>query len=48
MHRVAWLVVPLLLAGCGGGKPAGTLSVACTGDIQLLGATSIDHGLATL
>jgi hypothetical protein len=42
MHRVAWLVIPLLLAGCGGGKKAGTLSVVCTGEIQLLGATSID------
>jgi hypothetical protein len=42
MRRLAWLVIPLLLAGCGGGKPSVTLSVVCTGGVQVVGATSID------
>jgi hypothetical protein len=41
MHRLAWLAI-LLLAGCGGGKSGPTLSVSCTGGVQLVGATSID------
>ena len=55
MQRLAWLAIPLLLAGCGGGGKSGpTLSVVCPGGIQLLGATSIDvpgdlvNGRATL
>ena len=42
MHRLAWLAIPLSLAGCGGGKSSATLTVSCTGGIQLVGATSID------
>jgi hypothetical protein len=44
MHRLAWLLIPLLLAACGGGKSTPTLSVVCSGpgSSQLNGATSID------
>jgi hypothetical protein len=44
MHlwRLGWLVLPLVLAGCGGDKPATTLSVTCGGSNVLAGATSID------
>ena len=42
MRRLAWLGIPLLLAGCGGSKPAATLTVTCTGGVQLVGATSLD------
>lgn len=42
MHRLVWLVVPLLLAACGGGKSESTLSVICDGGTQLFGAASID------
>ena len=36
------LFLPVVLAGCGGDKPAATLSVTCGGDIVLAGARSID------
>jgi hypothetical protein len=42
MRRLAWLLIPLLLAGCGGAKSAGTLSVTCDGGTQLFGASSVD------
>jgi hypothetical protein len=42
MHRLLCLAIPLLLAGCGGSKSAATLTVTCTGGIQLVGATSLD------
>lgn len=42
MRRLAWLVIPLSLAACGGGKSVPTLSVTCDGGTQLYGATSID------
>lgn len=42
MPRLLWLAIPLLLAGCGGSKSAPTLTVTCTGGIQLVGATSLD------
>jgi hypothetical protein len=42
MRRLAWLVIPLTLAGCGGSKPSATLSIVCTGGVQVIGATSID------
>jgi hypothetical protein len=42
MHRLAWLLVPLSLAACGGKAPVATLSVTCDGGVQLFGAASID------
>jgi hypothetical protein len=44
MHRLAWLVIPLFLAACGGTKSTQTLNVVCSGPggVQLVGATSID------
>jgi hypothetical protein len=42
MHRLAWLLIPLSLAGCGGKSPTPTLAVICSGGAQLFGATSID------
>ena len=40
-HLVCMALV-LSLAGCGGGKSAGSLSITCTGGTQLVGAASID------
>jgi hypothetical protein len=42
-HLVS-MTLALSLAGCGGGKSSGTLSVTCTGGggAQLVGAASID------
>jgi hypothetical protein len=37
-----WLCLPVVLAGCGGDKPAATLSVTCNGSAALAGARSID------
>ena len=42
MRRLAWLVIPLSLAACGGGKSATPLSVTCSGGTELYGAASID------
>jgi hypothetical protein len=44
MHRLAWLVIPLLLAACGGSKSTSTLTVTCSGagGVQLVGAASVD------
>jgi hypothetical protein len=44
MHRLIWLLLPLSLSACGGGKSAMTLTVTCSGvgGPQLIGATSID------
>jgi hypothetical protein len=42
MRRLAWLALPLLLAGCGGSKSVPTLSVVCSGGVSLVGATRID------
>lgn len=42
MHRLAWLLIPLSLAACGGKAPVPTLSATCDGGVQLVGATSID------
>jgi hypothetical protein len=42
MHRLLWIAIPLALAGCGGSKSVPTLTVTCTGGVQLVGATSVD------
>jgi hypothetical protein len=42
MHRLAWLLILLPLAACGGKAPVTTLSVTCDGGVQLYGAASID------
>ncbi len=41
MRHVAWLMLTLL-AGCGGGSSSATLSVACDGGTQLVGAASVE------
>jgi hypothetical protein len=40
--RLAWLVLPIALVGCGGDKPKATLAVTCHGSVTLAGARSID------
>ena len=40
-HLLCMLLV-LSLAGCGGGKSSGSLSITCAGGTQLVGAASID------
>ena len=42
MRRFAWLAIPLLVAGCGGGKPSNAVSVSCPNGVQLNGAASVD------
>ena len=42
MRRLAWLLLPLSLAACGGSKLAGGLSVTCDGGTELYGVSSID------
>ena len=42
MHRLFWLVLLLLVAGCGGENSSSTLSISCAGGIKLVGAASID------
>lgn len=42
MRRLIWLILALSLSACGGDKPSTTLSVTCTGGVQLVGATSVD------
>ncbi len=42
MQRLAWLLIPLSLAACGGSKSSTTLSVKCDGGTELFGAASID------
>jgi hypothetical protein len=39
---VVCMILLLSLAGCGGGKSAGSLSITCAGGTQLVGAASID------
>jgi hypothetical protein len=41
-RQLGWLFVPIVLVGCGGDKPAATLSITCGGSAALVGATSID------
>ena len=47
MRHVAWLLLPMLLAGCGGGSSPTTLSVVCGGGTKLVGAASVE-GLGDL
>jgi hypothetical protein len=42
VRHFVYMALILSLAGCGGGKPAGSLSITCTGGTQLVGAASID------
>jgi hypothetical protein len=42
VRRLVCMTLVLSLAGCGGGKSAGSLSITCTGGTQLVGAVSID------
>jgi hypothetical protein len=42
VRHLVWLTFVLSLAGCGGAKSPGTLSVTCAGGTQLVGAASID------
>jgi hypothetical protein len=43
LWQVGWLLLPLVLVGCGGDdKPAATLSVTCGGNVALVGTRSID------
>ena len=42
LRHLVWLCLPVVLAGCGGDKPATTLSVTCGGSTALAGARSID------
>jgi hypothetical protein len=43
MRRAIWMVLAVPLAGCGGGsKSSATISVTCTGGMQLVGAESVD------
>ena len=54
MRHLVWMTLVLSLAGCGGGKPATTLSVTCARGTQLVGAASVDvlgdlaNGLPTM
>jgi hypothetical protein len=42
VRYLVWIGLVLSLAGCGGGKSVGSLSITCTGGTQLVGAASID------
>ena len=42
MRRAAVLLVALALAGCGGSKSAGTLTVTCSDGTEVIGASSVD------
>ena len=42
MRHVAWLLLPTLLAGCGGGSAPTTLSVVCGGGTKLIGASAVE------
>ena len=42
MRHVVWLLLPTLLAGCGGGSSPATLSVVCGGGTKLVGAASVE------
>jgi hypothetical protein len=40
--HLIWLCLPVAVAGCGGDKPAATISVSCGGTVALAGARSVD------
>ena len=40
--RFGWLMLPIILVGCGGNKSAATLTVTCSGNDALIGARSVD------
>ena len=40
--QIGWLALPMILTGCGGDKPAATLTVTCRGSVALVGARSVD------
>jgi hypothetical protein len=42
VRHLACTALVLSLAGCGGGKSSGSLSITCAGGTQLVGAASID------
>ena len=42
LRYLVWLSLPVFLAGCGGDKPASTVSVSCGGTVALAGARSVD------
>ena len=42
MRWLAWLLIPLCLAACGGSKSAGNITVTCGGNIALSGVPSVD------
>jgi hypothetical protein len=42
LWHLACLCLPVILTGCGGDKPAATISVSCGGSTALAGARSID------
>ena len=42
LWHLAWLCLPVVLTGCGGDKPAATISVTCGRGTALVGASSID------
>ncbi len=42
MRRLAWLLLPLALCGCGGSKSPTSLAVICGGRTALAGASTIE------
>jgi hypothetical protein len=42
LWHLGWFCLPIVLAGCGGDKPAATLTVTCDGNAALAGARSVD------
>jgi hypothetical protein len=42
LMRLAWLLLPFVLTGCGNEKAAATLTVSCGEETSLNGATSIE------
>jgi hypothetical protein len=41
MRRLAWLCLPLLLAGCGGKKSAPPVSVTCSNGVSVYGVEAV-------